>query len=41
MGQEGLNDMAIIAIERDLLEALDLEKATDIFVNVDRGRRLR
>ena len=38
MGQEGLNDMAIIAIERDLLEALDLEKASDIFADVDRGR---
>ena len=29
MGQEGLNDMAIIIIERDLLEALDPEKATE------------
>ena len=41
MGQEGLNDMAIIAIERDLLEALYLEKATDIFADVDRGRRIK
>ena len=33
--------MATIAIERDLLEALDLEKATDIFADVDRARRIK
>ena len=41
VGQEGLNDIAIIAIERDLLEALDLEKASDIFADIDRGRRIK
>ena len=38
MGQEGLNDMAI---ERDLLEVLYLGKATDIFADVGRGRRIK
>ena len=33
--------MAIIAIERGLLEALDLGKVTDILADVDRGRRIK
>ena len=39
MGQERLNSLALLAIERDLASKLDLEEAVDRFAAVDQNTR--
>ena len=41
MRQERLNDMAILAIERNLSQGIDLDCAVDTFADLAKARKLK
>ena len=41
MGQDRLNSMALLAIERDLSGKIDIDEAIELFARIDKNRRIK